>query len=97
LPYLNEKEVKAKFYDVYSLLIDDGVFYLSGIKGDYKNSAYSYSISNPSYKIFMHYYNEQKLAELLRKIGFKIIKSSVIKYQNDQNEDTSEFSIVVQK
>ncbi len=97
LPYLNEKEVKANFHDVYSLLKDDGVFYLSGIKGDYENSAYTHSISNPSYKIFMHYYDEQEIVKILRNIGFKLIMNSVIQYQNDQNDDTFEFAILVQK
>jgi len=89
--------VKNKFEDVFTILIDDGVFYISAIKGNYNESAYSMPDAYAEYKIFVRYYDEFELEKLLLRVGFKIVSNETINYFDDHNKETSEFIIIAQK
>ncbi len=71
LPYLAKEEVLELICSVKNLLSPGGIFYLSTMEDDYKNSKIQKSSSGD--EVFVYYYDRQFLEGALQSEGFKII------------------------
>lgn len=80
LPYLSMEEVAKMFQDVAQLLKENGVLYVSTMEDDYTKSAYKKGSSEKAEAIFMHYYQETDLREMLEESGLEVVSVSKKKY-----------------
>jgi len=73
LPYLSKEEAIQLIQDSYTILNNDGVFYLSTMEDDYSKSDWQKGSTGDT--IFMHYHQEDYLLETLKNVGFKLIET----------------------
>ncbi len=92
VPYLSSDEVKTFLSDVNNLLNSGGYLYISAQLGDYADSAYQENKSAD--KVYVYYYSEEFLKNLLELNGFKILKLDYNLY--DQSEATEQKEIFIQ-
>lgn len=95
LPYLSKAETNKLLSDINSLLIEEGICYLSTMEDDYKKSGYE--TGSKGDPIFMHYYEGEYLADELEKKNFTIVeifrKSSLI----SNGKEVVDLAIISQK
>lgn len=97
LPYLNKDESFKFLASVYKRLFDGGALYLSATQGDYEDSKFNSSSSNPNVKMFIHLYDKEKVKSNLISIGFKIEMCESIQYENQSGDSVEEFVILATK
>jgi len=71
LPYLSREEVAQFIIDVRAILRSGGIFYISTMEGDYKNSGCQ--SNNNVDRVYIYYFQEKFLLEQLKLAGFEII------------------------
>lgn len=71
LPYLSKEEVTQFIINVRVILRSGGIFYISTMEGDYKNSG-SQSDNNVN-RVYIYYFQENFLLEQLKLARFEII------------------------
>ena len=92
VPYLSSDEVETLLSDVNNLLNPGAYLYISAQLGDYADSAYQENKNSD--KVFIHYYSEEFLTNLLEHNGFTIIRIAYNLY--DQSEATEQKEIFIQ-
>ncbi|MDF2437501.1 MAG: hypothetical protein K0Q95_1877 [Bacteroidota bacterium] len=73
LPYLSKEEVEKLISNAYALLNESGVLYISTMEDDHNKSGWKSGSTGE--KMFMHYYDEEFLANTLKKNHFKILNT----------------------
>ena len=81
LPYLSFAESKKLLADAAHLLNPGGIIYISTIEGNYVSSEFKTGSTGDT--IFMHYYNETDLRNLLTASNFKVMQ---VERKRDLNE-----------
>jgi len=72
LPYLSRDEVSQFIINVRAILRSGGIFYISTMEGDYKNSGYQ--SNNNLDRVYIYYFQEKFLLEQLKLAGFEIVR-----------------------
>ena len=70
LPYLSMEETRKLFSDAASILQPNGAVYISTMDDDYSKSGFRKGSKGD--EIYMHFYTEQILSELLKSAGMEI-------------------------
>ena len=70
-PYLNKEEVERAIFDSVVVLSEKGIVYISTMEDDYEKSGWKKGSKGD--KIYMHFYTENFLKEILKKNGFRIL------------------------
>lgn len=73
LPYLSKEETNKLIIDIYNLLNEGGICYISTMEDDYKKSGYE--VGSKGDQIFMHYYEGQYLVNELEKKDFGVVET----------------------
>lgn len=71
IPYLSKEDVHKLLKDSFDLLNENGLLYLSTIKGDYEQSGFEAGSTGDS--SYVYYYDEVYLKQELSKSGFKLL------------------------
>jgi cyclopropane fatty-acyl-phospholipid synthase-like methyltransferase len=72
MPYLSKEDTEKFIKDSAALLTKGGTLYFSTIEGSYARSGYETS-SDGKHKMFVHYYEEAYLQEILKQNGFHLV------------------------
>jgi SAM-dependent methyltransferase len=72
IPYLSAEDSSKLITDCYHLLNNNGLFYFSTIKGDYKLSGFEKGSTGD--EAYVYYYNEDHFKKELIKNGFILIE-----------------------
>ena len=91
LPYLAKEETIQLIADASDLLRPGGIFYLSTMEDDYSKSGYRKGSTGD--EIFMHYYREDLLSDILQKNDFMIIKT--VRIDSVMTEGTKVCDLVI--
>jgi predicted TPR repeat methyltransferase len=83
LPYLSRDDAGQLIRDASELLHPQGVFYLSGMAGDDKDSGFQESSSGD--KVYIHYHDTSHLSDVLNAEGFEILD---IRYKDGPKQST---------
>lgn len=73
IPYLKENDCQSLISECFQLLTTGGTLYLSAIEGDYKKSKNETS-SDGKHTLFVYYYSEDYLTQLLKESGFESVQ-----------------------
>jgi SAM-dependent methyltransferase len=95
LPYLSKEEAAKLISDVYEILNNDGVIYMSTMEGDYTQSGLKTS-GNGKYQLYMYYHQAEFLTNVLKENHFKIIDVQRKEYMYN-NEPTTDLIIIAKK
>lgn len=86
LPYLNGEEVAKLVADVYDVLTDEGLFYVSYVAGESANSGFVTGSTGD--RMFFQYHSAAYVQHLLSETGFQLIHSEEISYsKKDQSTE----------
>jgi ubiquinone/menaquinone biosynthesis C-methylase UbiE len=78
IPYLNADETAKLFADVYDVLTEDGLFYISFVAGDPSNSGFITGSTGD--RMFFNYHTEEALKNTLLETGFQLLHTAEISY-----------------
>ncbi|MGB5026615.1 MAG: class I SAM-dependent methyltransferase [Saprospiraceae bacterium] len=92
LPYLSRDESFKLTRDVGNLINENGILYISAIEGPYTQSRIE-SSSDGMTSLFVYYYQEKELIEMLDTNNFKIILINKLPYQ--KNDGTFEIHVII--
>lgn len=95
LPYLSKPETLDLIKDASLLLKPGGVLYLSTMEDDYSTSGLRKGSTGD--EIYMHYYRESDLVEVLNKNQFTIMNLRRKQYQERQDQMTTDLIIIAIK
>lgn len=84
IPYLSLEEVSHLIGNIHNLIAENGIFYLSFVEGDHKDSGYA-TASN-GMRTYFHYYEPDTIVALLAKHQFNILNIEIIDYENSARE-----------
>ena len=79
LPYLSDSESSSLIKDVYDLLNENGIFYISFVEGDPVDSGYKTASTGD--RTYFYYYKTDFLIDKLTSAGFEILSSFQINYE----------------
>jgi ubiquinone/menaquinone biosynthesis C-methylase UbiE len=86
LPYLSKEDSEKLIRDSQQLLNDNGVLYLSALKGDYSNSGFVTGKTGD--QCYVYFYEEKTLIDQLQNNGFEAIQIFRVEYPNGEAIDT---------
>lgn len=95
LPYLSVDEVTKLIADAAQLLHVGGVLYLSTMEDDYSRSGLATSSKGDS--LWMHYYEGERLTNLLEAHGFELLETHRKCYTPPGGKDTTDLIIIAKK
>ncbi|ESU18783.1 methyltransferase family protein [Flavobacterium cauense R2A-7] len=95
LPYLSKEEAIQLIKDAGNCLNKNGVLYLSTMEDDYGKSGLKKGSTGD--EIFMHYHQEDYLAEALKQNGFKIIALQRKKFPEQNGTYTTDLILIAKK
>ncbi len=95
LPYLSKTDLEKLIIDAYTLLSSEGIFYLSLIVGDYKQSGFEKGSTGD--QVYVYYYQKEDLIKSLKQREFKIINTIIKSYQKKDGENQSHLIIFAKK
>ena len=78
IPYLSDADVSKLIADCHSLLVKNGILYLSFVAGDYDDSGYQKSSHGD--RTYFYYHGLESMLKLLESQGFKINKIMTVNY-----------------
>lgn len=96
LPYLEKTDCERLFKDCASLLLPDGVLYVSAIEGDYAASGWG-TDSKGEHKMYVYYYDETYLTGFLKQNGFAITAVERIPYTMANGNSSVHLVILARK
>ncbi len=91
MPYLSLEESVQMVFGAAKILKEQGYLYISTIEGDYKKSGYKKGSTNEG--VFMYYYDEAFLTELIKRTGLEVIDVKRTSYLH-KGEPTTDLMIV---
>ncbi len=95
LPYIAMEDCCKLFADCFSLLNDDGLFYISAIEGSYDRSGFEYGSSGD--RMYVYYYNEPLLEKMLMDAGFTIMELFKKHYQKTPQERSAHLIYIARR
>jgi predicted TPR repeat methyltransferase len=95
LPYLSRQETQKLVNDISVLLSDQGVCYISTMENDYAKSGYESGSKGD--QIYLHYYEEDYLVNLLISCNFKIEDVSRITSTTGNGKEVTDLIIISRK
>jgi cyclopropane fatty-acyl-phospholipid synthase-like methyltransferase len=95
LPYLSKEDCAKLIKDTSLLLNSGGIFYLSAIEGDYKNSGYETGSSGDS--CYVYYHEENFLSGLLKNNNFSLVNVSRKYFAHSSHKSTSHLILLAKK
>lgn len=95
LPYLSREEAIKLIADASSLLVSDGVLYLSTMEGDYSSSGLQRSSSGD--EVYIHFHQEDYLVNGLKANGFEILELQRKNYLMQGGTETTDLIIIGKK
>ncbi|MGX7666505.1 class I SAM-dependent DNA methyltransferase [Flavobacterium pedocola] len=95
LPYLSKEETIQLIKDANDCLNDGGILYLSTMEDDYSKSGFKKGSTGD--EIYMHYHQEDYLAEALGQNGFKIIALQRKKFPEQDGSNTTDLILIAIK
>lgn len=95
LPYLDENETHNLLSNIYNHLNINGILYLTAIIGSYSNSGLQ--INSKGDEVYMYFYTEAQIIQILIQFRFEIIRSRIITTINSKNISENELIIVAKK
>ncbi len=95
LPYLSKEEAIQLIKDAGNCLNKNGVLYLSTMEDDYGKSGLKKGSTGD--EIYMHYHQEDYLAEALRQNGFKIIALQRKNFPEQNGTYTTDLILIAKK
>ena len=84
LPYLSGNDSKKLISDCYDLLNKNGLFYLSFVEGDPKNS--HFQVGSNGNRIFFYFHDLEELTEQLYMNNFDEVKIFKVEYERTKSE-----------
>lgn len=87
LPYLSKRAALKLIRDVSGLLRPGGMFYLSTMEDDYRQSDWKLPSSGVGPKVFIHYHQADYLVEALQRNGFDLIDASRVDFPGATTQD----------
>ncbi len=84
LPYLNINDAEKLIQDISNSLNKNGIFYLSFVEGDEKDSGFKTGTTGN--RVYFNYYNLAKLKNILLAYGFEVVKEYKIEYVRKVDE-----------
>ncbi|MDY8137371.1 class I SAM-dependent methyltransferase [Aquimarina sp. 2201CG5-10] len=97
LPYLEKEDAKQLIYDVFDLLENNGVFYISTMEDDYNKSGLEGPSSGGEQKMYIHYHEEEYLIETIKNSGFKIMDVRYKDYPEKIDSSMRDLLIIARK
>ncbi len=95
IPYLSAADVSKLIADCYHLLLQNGVFYLSFVAGDYAKSDYQKgSTGDP---IYFYFHSLESIIESFEKQGFIVDNLISVKYPKNDNTEEIHTIIIARK
>ncbi|OMP30823.1 class I SAM-dependent methyltransferase [Mangrovimonas sp. DI 80] len=86
-PYLSKGDVEQLISESSRILSKNGYLYISTIAGDYESSQWTASNNYPELRLFMHFYREKDLGNILTKYRFQIVHTEqLVNPTNGDNE-----------
>ena len=95
LPYLSKEDCTKLTKDTSLLLNSGGIFYLSTIEGDYKNSGYETGSDGDS--CYVYYYEEKFLTDLLESNNFSLVNVARKSFAHSSHKSTSHIILLAKK
>lgn len=96
LPYLEKTDCERLFNDCANLLLPDGVLYVSAIEGDYATSGWG-TDSKGNNPMYVYYYSESLLTDILKQTGFVITTVERIPYTMANGNSSVHLIILARK
>ncbi len=99
LPYLDKEESLRLIADAYSMLNDGGALYLSTMEDDYSKSNLQSSVTKDGVErtLFMHFHEEEYLADQMKALGFKEIHSEKVVSKDKHGEQVVDMILIGKK
>lgn len=94
-PYLSKEEADKLISDAYSVLNPEGIIYISTMEDDYSKSGLRKGSQGD--EIFMHFYPESDLNNMLLKSQFNILSAQRVKSVMADNSAVTDLIIIAQK
>lgn len=91
IPYLSKEDVTKLIQNAYDLLHEQGVLYCSAIEGSYNQSGYETSSTGD--KVYVYYYEQNYLEQLLIKNGFTNIQT--FRKQYNKKDGTPQIHLII--
>jgi ubiquinone/menaquinone biosynthesis C-methylase UbiE len=95
LPYLSKEEAIQLIHDSYTILNEDGIFYLSTMEDDYSQSDWQKGSTGEA--IFMHYHQEDYLVVALKQNGFNILETHRKTYSSADGNPITDLILIAKK
>ncbi len=95
LPYLSQEERLLFIEDIFHLLAQEGVFYLSFVEGDPRNSGYKVGSSGDS--IYFNYHTLDSILKQLEDIGFMHTLIEKVVYKRSMEESERHTIVIARK
>lgn len=85
-PYLSATDVSKLISDCNFLLTANGLFYISFVEGDYKNSGFQ--VGSNGNRVYFYYHDLNNIELLLKGNGFEMVKLFYVNFKKaDQNDE----------
>jgi ubiquinone/menaquinone biosynthesis C-methylase UbiE len=95
IPYLSATDVSKLIADCHHLLLQNGVFYLSFVAGDYTQSDYQKGSSGD--RVYFYYHSLESVVESFEKQGFSVDNLIAMKYPKNDNTEEIHTIIIARK
>ena len=95
LPYLSETDAQKFIFDCHTLLVDQGLLYLSFVPGDPESSGYK--TGTPGDRVYFYFHSEEKLQKQLVKSGFRVMKYYEMDYKRSERETEIHAVLIAKK
>jgi len=97
LPYLSREESAKLINDSSKLLNQNGLIYLSTMKGDYEKSGFETTSFSGQEKIYIHYHQSDYLTDKLSENGFENIELLCKDYPEQNGTFTTDMIFIARK
>jgi len=95
IPYLSAADVSKLITDCHHLLLQNGVFYLSFVVGDYNQSDYQKGSSGD--RVYFYYHSLESVVESFEKQAFSINNLIAVNYPKNDNTEEIHTIIIARK
>lgn len=94
LPYISKEDATQMIKDAASLLLPDGVLYLSTMEGDYEQSAWKSPSSGKNEAAYTYYYSIDLLDVILKESGFTLLKFWRKAYSDEKGNEVVDLVLI---
>ncbi len=94
IPYMSRADCKKLFKDVHSLLTENGLFYLSFVEGDPKNSGFQTSNED---KVYFYYHALEEINARLIEYRFTELETFWFQFKRHESENETHIILIASK